>query len=1067
MLRRCHVLHALPLMILAGLAPGFAANPPSAPPMPVQIAGMRWRLIGPFRGGRALAVTGVPGQPDVFYFGAVDGGVWKSVDAGGVWKPVFDGEPYASIGAIAVAPSDPRVIYVGTGEADMRSDISPGNGMYKSTDAGRTWQFCGLSDSQQIGSIVVDPHNPDIVFVAALGHAYGPNAQRGVFRSTDGGKTWQRVLYKNENTGAIDLSMDPQDPQVIYAALWQTRRPPWNVYPPSNGPGSGLYKSTDGGNTWAQLEGHGLPSEGLGRIGVSVSPADPQRVYLIVDCKEGGLYRSDDAGKTWKLMDNEGRIWTRGWYFGGITADPKDPNTVYVADTSLYRSRDGGKSFVAIKGAPGGDDYHTLWISPNDPRSMILGSDQGVIISVDDAKTWSSWYNQPTGQFYHVATDHRFPFWVYGAQQDSGSMALPERSLYGTLSSLDWYPISVGGEAGYIAPDPLHAGVLYGVSFGSSVSRYDMANGLNRSVSPPLAHPGNYRQTWTLPLVFSPKNPHALYFGSQVLFETLDGGSHWTVISPDLTRPHPGIPPNLDPSTMRDTNGTPPRGVIYTIAPSPLKAGTVWIGTDDGVIQVTHDDGKSWSDVTPPQLTAWSKVSLIEASPFNVNAAYAAVDRHRLDDFRPYIYATHDGGKTWELISHGIPDGSFVGAVREDPKRQGLLYAGTETGVFVSFNDGGDWQPLQLNLPHASIRDLAIRDNDLVVATHGRALWALDDLTPLRQISARTERSPAWLFKPETAYRIQSGHDEGTPLPPETPQAQNPPKGAIFDYILRSNAAGPVTLTIVDPSGKMAREFSSAQVFRPVNPRLLDIPMYWIKPPERLSATAGMHRFTWDLHYAGAGRANPAFAMFGGGEGPWAVPGTYKVELEVDGRTYSQPLTIAMDPNVDTTRDALEAQFEAAEQTLGLIGEVRRIMREGAQLTRAIHTLEPKVEGHGNAEHALSNLFGNVQAVLGITHPMTNPDYSGLGGAPPPLFSIRRLSGSLSMLENAIESGASAPSEDAATALAADRREAALLESKWQATVLANLPKVNALLRSDGLHPLAASEKADGRAAGH
>ena len=1065
MWQRGRMFSVLLLYILAGFPLTLAAAAPIQPPFSVPISGMKWRLIGPFRGGRALAVTGVRGQPNVFYFGAVDGGVWKTGDAGVVWKPVFNGRPFASIGAIAVAPSNPNVIYVGTGEADMRSDISPGNGMFKSTDAGRTWKFCGLRDSQQIGKIMVDPHNPDVVYVAALGHAYGPNEERGVFRSKDGGTTWQKVLYKNADTGAIDLSMDPHNPQIIYAALWQTRRPPWNVYPPSNGPGSDLYKSADGGNTWVELSGHGLPSEGLGRIGISVSPADPQRVYLLVDCNQGGLYRSDDAGKTWKLMDHERRIWKRGWYFGGVTADPKDPNTVYVANTSLYRSRDGGKSFVAIKGAPGGDDYHTLWISPNDPDRMILGSDQGVIVSVDGAKTWSSWYNQPTGQFYHVVTDHRFPFWVYGAQQDSGSMALPEQSLYRTLSSLNWHPISVGGEAGYIAPDPLHPGVLYGVSFGSSIDRYDMTNGLDRLVPPTLAHPGNYRKTWTLPLVFSPKNEHGLYFGTQVLFRTLDGGETWQVISPDLTRPHPGVPPNLDSSAAADTNGTPPRGVIYTIAPSPLQAGTVWIGTDDGLIQVTHNDGKSWHNVTPSALTAWSKVSLIEASHFDVNTAYAAVDRHRLDDFRPYIYRTEDGGKSWQLITRGIPDGSFVRVVREDPEWRGLLYAGTETGVFISFNDGGQWQSLQLNLPHASVRDLAIRDNDLVAATHGRAFWVLDDITPLRQICAQVEQSPAWLFKPQTAFRIQKVGFQGTPLPPETPQAQNPPTGAIFDYVLHAKATGPVTLTVMDSARHKICTFSSATVPPKVNPRLLDIPMYWIKPAERVQTTAGMHRFVWNLRYPGPFGVNPGNATFGRGSGPWAVPGTYTVELQVDGHNYSQPFEVAMDPNVSTSPKALQKQFEAAQQTLVLIRQVGEISQQGASLVRGVKVLKPRVKAQSEAAQALSSLLANIQAILGTAGEISNPDFAGVGGPPSPLVSVRGLSSSLAMLENAIESGASAPSPDAVKALIHDRGDVAMLQRKWKETLSVDLPKVNALLRKDGWSPLFPTTKTQSTAA--
>ncbi|MGH9433878.1 MAG: WD40/YVTN/BNR-like repeat-containing protein, partial [Terriglobia bacterium] len=712
---------------------------------PQLYSALRWRMIGPTRGGRSLTAAGVPGQPNVFYFGAVGGGVWKTTDAGRVWKPIFDHEPVASIGAVAVAPSNPDVIYVGSGEADMRSDISYGNGVYKSTDAGTTWHYLGLPDSRQIGRILVDPHNPDVVFVAVLGHAYGPNVQRGVFRSTDGGNTWKKVLYRDANTGAIDLAFDPQNTRIIYAALWQTRRPPWNVYPPSNGQGSGLYKSTDGGNTWTPLTGHGLPAAGLGRIGIAVAPSDPNRIYLIVDAHQGGLYRSDDAGSTWKLMDTERRIWGRGWYFGGVTVDPKDENTVYVCNTSVDRSRDGGKSFTAIKGAPGGDDYHNLWIDPTDPNRMILAGDQGVVISVDGARTWTSWYNQATAQIYHVVTDQRFPYWVYGAQQDSGAVAVPSRSTHAGISFRDWDPIEVGGESEYIAADPAHADILFGGSYGDSVLRYNFVNKQTQNISPMLGHPGIYRSTWTLPLVFDPLDPHNLYYGTQLLFWTSDGGATWNIISPDLTREEPAALPNLDAASEAD-DGAPGRrrGVIYTIAPSRVREGNIWIGTDDGLIQVTHDHGRSWQNVTPPQLTPWSKIAMLEASPFDADTVYAAVDRHRLDDLRPYIYRTHDGGKTWQPISQGIPDGSYVHVVREDPVRKGLLFAGTETGVFVSFDDGDHWQSLQLNLPNCSVRDMVIHGDDLVAATHGRSFWILDDISPLRQMDGRVAQSTAW-----------------------------------------------------------------------------------------------------------------------------------------------------------------------------------------------------------------------------------------------------------------------------------------------------------------------------------
>src|SRR5947209_8600581 len=691
---------------------------------------LRWRMIGPPRGGRVNAVAGVPGEPTTFYFGSVGGGVWKTTNSGRTWTPIFDSEPIASVGAIGVAPSDPSVIYVGTGEADMRSQISYGNGMYRSSDAGRTWTHVGLEGTRQIGRVIVDPKNPSVVFVAALGHAYGANPERGVFRTRDGGKTWQKVLFKSDDVGAIDLQFDPQNSQIIYATLWNTRRPPWSIYPPSYGPGGGIFKSTDGGTTWKQLT-NGLPVEGLGRIGLAVAPTNRNRIYAIVDAKAGGLYRSDDAGETWTLVSNDARIWGRGWYFCKTVVDPKNADTVYVSNTSLYRSTDAGRTWTAIKGAPGGDDYHQLWIYPDDPNRMILGSDQGAIVTVDGAQTWSSWYNQPTAQMYHVAADNRFPYWVTGAQQDSGSIGTPTRSNHAEISEHDWSPVCAGGESDYTAPDPLHPEIL----FGGRVTRCNVVTGEIVNVSPERNLPAGVtaRHTWTLPLVFSRADPHALYFSDQFLFKTINGGESWTQVSPDLTREDPGVPPNLDEAAAADAPKEKRRGVIYTIAPSPLRASTIWVGTDDGYIHLTNDDGKTWLNITPPELTAWSKVSMMDASHFDVNEAYAAVDRHRLDDNEPYIYRTRDGGKSWQKITAGLPKGVYMQTVKEDTERRGLLFAGTELGVFVSFDDGDRWQSLQLNLPPVSMRDLVIHDDDLVVATHGRGFWVLDDITPLRQ----------------------------------------------------------------------------------------------------------------------------------------------------------------------------------------------------------------------------------------------------------------------------------------------------------------------------------------------
>src|SRR5215470_4220881 len=661
--------------------------------------GLRWRMIGPFRGGRVNGVTGAPGQPDTFYFGSVGGGVWKSENSGRTWTPIFDSQPIASIGAIAVAPSNPNIVYVGTGETDVRSQISYGNGMYKSTDAGKTWTHLGLDDTRQIGRVLIDPKNPNIVFAAALGHVYGPNPERGVFRSRDGGATWQKVLFKSDNVGAADLAFDPQNSQIIYASLWNTRRPPWSVYPPSYGPGGGMFKSTDGGSTWQPLT-QGLPTEKLGRIGIAVAPTNRNRVYAIVDAKAGGLYCSNDAGATWSLISGDNRIWGRGWYFCKIVVDPKNADTVYVSNTALYRSTDAGKSWTPIKGAPGGDDYHQLWIYPDDPNRMIVGSDQGAVVSLDGGATWSSWYNQPTAQLYHVAADLRFPYWVTGAQQDSGAVGTPIRSNRGKITQGDWVGLCAGGESGYTAPDPLHPEIL----FGGTVSRCNVLTGETKNVSPERgATPGQFRHAWTQPLVFSKADPHALYYANQFLYKTTNGGESWAQISADMTREDPGVPSNLNEAAAADAPADKRRGVIYTIAPSPLRAPMIWIGTDDGLIHLTRDDGKTWQNVTPPSVTAWSKVVMIEASHFDVNEAYAAVERHQLADYEPHIYRTLDSGKTWTEITKGLPAGVYVQTVKEDPVERGLLFAGTERAVFVSFDDGDHWQSLQQNLPAASM----------------------------------------------------------------------------------------------------------------------------------------------------------------------------------------------------------------------------------------------------------------------------------------------------------------------------------------------------------------------------
>lgn len=844
---------------------------------------LKYRLIGPYRAGRALACTGVPGNPDKYYFGAVGGGVWVSENSGRTWSPIFDAMGVASIGAIAVAPSDPRILYVGSGEADMRSDIQQGDGIYKSVDAGKTWRRIGLEDTRAIGKIIVDPKDADTLYVAALGHPYGPNQQRGVFKSVDGGVTWSSSLFVDQNTGAIDLAMDPSDPNTILAAMWQTRRPPWSVYPPSSGPGSGLYKSTDAGKTWARIDGHGLPAS-VGRIGLSFCVSAPNRIYAVVDSNGkpgGGIYVSEDKGDHWKQTTADNRLWGRGWYFGGITADPKDSTKVYVMNTAAYRSNDGGKTFVPFKGAPGGDDYHTLWINPDDPQRMIMASDQGTIVSVDGATTWSSWWNQPTGQFYHAITDNRFPYWVYGSQQDSGAMAVPSRSNHDIISMRDWRPMSVGGESGTIAPDRAHPGTL--IDNGGQIER--LSDGWHRTSEPTKGQAGGpWRNTWTLPIAASPHDPKVFYTSHQVIFRSGDGGNSWKVISPDLSRETNTVPPNLDEPTIADNQGNARRGVVYWIAPSPRKRGMIWAGTDDGLIWLTQDEGRHWSNVTPSQLEPWSKVGVIGASHFNADSAFAAIDRHRLDDNKPYIYRTRDKGKHWDLIVDGLPGDQHVNVVREDSVRKGLLFAGTERSVFVSFDDGDHWQPLTLNLPPASVRDLVIEGSDLVVGTHGRAFWILDNISPLRQASVSMLSAAANLLKPEPAILFVRGpgFDDGTPLPLEEPRAENPPNGAVIDYFL-ANDAKTVDVQIIDDQGKVIRKISSADPVIPPDISKLTIAPIWVKPPLKLETGRGSHRYVWDL------RADVTGVV---------PPGTYSVKLIVDGVNVSQPLRVIPDPRL-------------------------------------------------------------------------------------------------------------------------------------------------------------------------
>jgi photosystem II stability/assembly factor-like uncharacterized protein len=1011
---------------------------------PTLFGDLHWRLLGPFRGGRVLAVSGVPGEPEHFYFGSVNGGVWETEDAGRTWRPVFDSQPIGSIGALAVAPSNPKILYVGSGEADMRSDIAQGDGMYKSGDGGKTWSHVGLVDSQQIGRIIVHPENPDVVYVAALGHPYGPNAERGVFRSTDGGKSWQRILDRNDqDTGAIDLAFEPGNPRTIYAALWQTRRTPWSVYPPSSGPGSGLFKSTDGGDHWTEIRGHGLP-DNPERIGLAVAPSAPKRVYAIVDAEEGGLFRSDDGGATWTRTSSDNRIWGRGWYFGGITVEPGNPDIVYACNTNVYRSEDGGKIFVPVKGAPGGDDYHQLWIDPQHPERRILGVDQGTTISLNGGRTWSSWFNQPTGQFYHVATDNRFPYWVYGAQQDSGAAGVPHHTnTIDGINLTQFAEITAGGESDNIAPDPKDPNIL----FGGRVEKLDLRTRQTQSIDPTIAIPENDRHTWTLPLIFSRRDPRKLYFANQQLYRTEDGGGSWTVISPDLTRENPATPPNLDAVTVAvNTRTGPRRGVIYTIAPSYITDGDLWLGTDDGLIWRTLTDGEHWIDVTPTALSAWSKVGGIEPSHFDSGTAYAAVDRHRLDDFRPYIYRTRDGGKHWQAIAEGIPAGSFVNVVREDPVRKGLLYAGTEKGAYVSFDDGDHWQTLQLNLPVTSVRDIDVHGDDVVIATHGRAFWVIDDVTPLRQINAQVEAATAWLFQPPTAVRERTAGFSGSPMPKDEPSAPNPPFGAHIDYFLRYAPAQPLTLEILDGNDGLIRRYSSADPVPHADPAKLTTAPEWFNAPSILSTTPGMHRFIWSLRYPGlpTRRGTP-------GDGVWAPPGRYKVALTVDGQRLVQPLTIAPDPRMHLTLDAYAEEFGLARQIEETRTAVAAALAEAQALMAKLH------ERRKGATGAIASAIDALQArasELSDVVPAANP--ANVFWLPPKsTTSLRFLDSALQKVEAAVDGADAAPSNDVHTGYAKLRPIADTALRTWTEFKKTDVAALNAQLKAAGQEAIA------------
>jgi photosystem II stability/assembly factor-like uncharacterized protein len=1027
---------------------------------------MRWRMIGPFRGGRTRAACGVPSEPNVFFVGQVDGGAWKSDDYGRTWTPIFDREPTQSIGAIAVAPSDPNVIYVASGEGLARPDLSVGDGIYKSTDAGKTWTHVWTEEGEQIPALAVDPHNPNRVFAAVLGHPYGPNPDRGIFRSTDGGQSWRKIFYVDPNTGGDDVEIDPSNPEVVYATLWAVRQGPWEYGNQYQGSEGGIFKSADSGRTWRKVTS-GLPSD-LVQAYVAIAPSEPSRLYATIATNhEGGygsgaglgIYRSDDGGAHWYRATNDQRPAAKigGGDLPVPKVDPKNPDVLYVTSITTWRSRDGGKSWTAIKGAPGGDDYQNIWINPENPDIILLVSDQGAVVSVNRGRTWSSWYNQPTAQLYHVQTSNTFPYRVCSGQQESGSVCILERGNDGEVTVRDWRIVGAE-EYAYVAPDPLHPDIVYGAGT-NNVTKFHWSTGQVQDVTPIPIRTEQHRVDRTQPIIFSPVDPQVLYYGANVLFMTIDGGHSWKEISPDLSRPNPGVPVSLGSMAAKDQAAAKQRGVIYALGPSFTDVNTIWAGTDDGFIWVTRNGGKNWNNVTPPDMTAWSKVTQITGSHFDDDTAYASVSRFRIDDLRPYIYRTDDGGKMWELITNGLPRNAPVDTVREDPVRKGLLFAGTESGVWVSLDDGDHWQSLQLNMPHTSMRDLWIHGHDLIVATHGRSFWILDDITPLEQITGGATHSEATLFRPEAAYRVRRDTNTDTPLPPETPVGKNPPDGAIFDYYLGQPALGPVTLDILDANQNLVRHYASTQkpaVSMAELKKTLEIPLYWVRVPRVLPSSAGMHRWVWDLHYAPPASTQRDYPISAVPHdtprlprGPRALPGRYTVRLTVNGHTYTEPLTVKMDPRVKVSLAALTQQFRLEMRLASMMTQVAQAMRQARSVRTQVQRLSK--ETSGSLGQSVGTLRRKISALLGTP--------AGLFGPIAPKVTLDSVNSDAGTLYGSVDSADAAPTVAQIAALSKLERDFSSVMARWRDIETTDVEAINRQIVSKSLPVIRISNK--------
>ena len=1075
----------------------------NSPVSPSLFAEMKWRNIGPLRAGRTKAAAGHPSQPYTFYMAATNGGVWKTIDAGRTWKPIFDDQPTGSIGWVAVALSDPNVVYVASGEGLRRPDLSTGNGIYRSNDAGKTWTHLpGLRDGQQIPKLVIDPKNADRIFVAVYGHPYAANEERGIFRSTDGGKSFQKVWYRDPDTGGKDVDIDPSNPDVIYMTTAETRQGPWENAAWS-GEG-GIYKSTDGGATWKQLT-QGLPAVQTAEI--AIAPSNPRRLFALIGAAQGGggrgagaagagagggggraggrgaggdapatnprVFRSDDGGDTWTAITSDQRVASRVDeavpHF-----DPKNADVVYITDVVSHKSIDGGKTWVPWKGAPGGDDYQNLWINPNDTNVMLGVADQGAVVTLNGGQTWSSWYNQSTAAMYHVMTDNAFPYRVCSGQQDSGSACVSSRGHDGQVTFRDWHPVGVE-EYGYVAPDPLDPDIVYG----GKVSRYDRRTGQVSQVGPPPAKddkgaPLPARTVRTLPVVFSQVDKRAMFYGTNVLWKTIDGGLNWQQLSPDLTRKTHEMPKSIGKYAetakgQLDNNGA---RVIYTIGPSYKDINRIWIGTDDGVIATTADSGLHWTNVTPPAVGAYWKVFMIDPGRFDPLTAYAAVNTLRIDDMRPHIFRTHDGGKTWREIVNGIPDGAAVSVVREDSVRKGLLFAGSETEVYVSFDDGEHWQSIRQNMPATSIRDLVLKDDDVVVGTHGRGFWILEDINPLRAIKPESSGEDAILFKPTTSWRVRWNTNTDTPLPPDETNAPNPVEGAFINYYLKGAANGPVTLEVLQQDGRLVRRYSSADPVEPIpDGSTAPVPVIWYREPQGLSAAAGMHRFVWDVHYqplpgAGGGRGLPIAAIAHNTapvpSAPWVNPGTYTVKLTVNGKSFTQPLIVKQDPRVKTPALVMQQVYSLTKSAYyGAVDAQAAVARAG-EMRAQIAALTPKASGA--AAEALAAFDKKILAVAGEGGGGGGGRGRGAGGgggrgggagaAPAGPGTVASTGAGLAGVMNSLMGADVQPTANQVRAITEAQTAYTAAMAKWTTLRTVDLPALNLKLKAAGLEAI-------------